>query len=158
MVKRYASLSEYPHLTCYWRVFFDGDQFSAYEVSGLNEKMEYVSYRSGAEKEGYVAKQLAGPQGGTLTITWGIFSTNRNGAHIFHKWRDDRTTDPEKKTSVDIQITLLDEYANDVMKWNCKNCLPLEYQGPTLKADESAIAMQTLILEVEEIKSEFIHK
>lgn len=153
-----SALIEYPQLTCYWRVIFDGNQFSAYEVSGLTEKMAYVDDPSGSQEGGSSTMRLARPSGGRLTIKWGIFSTDVHGAHMFHKWRNDRIDHPEKKVSVDILITLLDENGHDVIQWHCQNCVPIEYRGPTLKTDENSIAMQTLILEVEEIRSEYLKK
>ncbi len=159
MTKKVNPVVEYPHLTCYWRVIFDGEQLSAYEVSGLTEKMEYVSYRRGDDPSGYVSKKLAKPQGGQITIKWGIFSSHDFGAHMFHKWRDDRTYNSDKKVSVDIQVILIDEKDNEVLQWNCKSCTPpLEYIGPVLRADESVIAMQTLVLDVEQIESKILIK
>lgn len=145
--------SDYPELTCYWRLEVDGKRLSANEISGLNEKLEYVTYRDGSNKDGVATKRLAKPSGGRITIKWAIFSEDNHGAQMFHNWRDDRTTHPDKDVRVDILITLLDQNEFPVIWWNCRNCTPLEYQGPTLKADVSEIAMQTLILEVEQIQS-----
>lgn len=156
MAKRVNSVVDYPHLTCYWRVIFDGEQLSAYEVSGLTEKMDYVSYRRGDDPSGYLSKKLSQPQGGQITIKWGIFSSEDFGAQMFHKWRDDRRYNSDKKVSVDVQVILLDEKGNEVLQWNCISCTPLEYIGPVLRADESVIAMQTLVLDVEQIQSEIL--
>lgn len=149
--------TEYPLLTCYWRIEFDNKKLSAYEVSGLTEKLDYVSYRAGSDVTGYDRKKLGRPQGGQITIKWGIFAGKDFGAHMFHLWRDERTYDHDKKVDIDINIILMDENNDDILQWKCKSCTPLEYQGPTLKADESAIAMQTLILDVEEIHSKFVN-
>ncbi len=151
-----SSRKEYPHLTCYWTIDWDGIPFSAYEVSGLKERLDYIYYRTGNQGDSYSAKAVSNPGGTRITIKWGIFSSDLYGARLFHKWRDERIHDPDQESLINILIIHLDEYGNGIMKWNCVGCKALEYIGPTLKADESAIAMQTLVLEAQEIHSEIL--
>ncbi len=146
-------MSSYPQLTCYWEVIFDNQTLSASEVSGLNEKLEYVEYRNGGSPDPRVTKRLTKILGGTIQITWGIFANPENGAHLYHLWRDERMTDHEDDAKIDITIILKDEKQNPVMSWICSGCYPTEYQGPTLKGDVSEIATQTLVIDCEKIMS-----
>mgnify|MGYP001547381174 CR=1 FL=1 len=147
------SVKNYPQLTCYWEVLFDNKTLSAFEVSGLNEKLEYVEYRNGSNPDSRLTKRLTKILGGTIKITWGIFDENENGAHLYHIWRDDRLTDHDEDAKINILVILKDENRHPVMSWNCTGCYPVEYQGPTLKGDVSEIATQTLIIQAEKIKS-----
>ena len=147
---------QYPHLTCYWTIDWDGIPFSAYEVTGLRERLDYIYYRTGDQGEGYSSKSVSSPGGTRITIKWGIFSTNFVGARLFHRWRDERISDPDKDSLINILIIHNDENGNGIMKWNCVGCKAVEYIGPKLKADESEIAMQTLVLEAQEVHSEIL--
>lgn len=150
------NMVEYPHLTCYWRVYFQNINISANEVSGLNEKIELMPYRNGNDSEKFNQIKKPNPQNSTLTIKWGIFTGGKNGAHIFQLWRDVRSYYNDWN-SIDILVTLQDENDNEVLYWVCRNCIPVNYKGPTLNADKSEIAMQTLELSVESIRSYYVH-
>lgn len=156
MKKIVSSRTEYPHLTCYWTIDWDGIPFSAYEVTGLKESLDYIYYRAGNQGNNFDSQPVSKPGGTRITIKWGVFSSDAYGAHIFHNWRDERVHDPDEDSRINILIIHTDENGNGIIKWNCKGCKAIEYVGPTLKADESEIAMQSLVLSVEELRSEII--
>ena len=153
--ERTASVTQYPNLTCYWDIYFGNLKVSAYEVTGLNESIDLIPWRQGSDTEGFKQVQVDKPTQSRLTVKWGVFTEGYNGAHVFQLWRDARSYYNDSN-SIDILVTLLDENQNPVLYWICRNCIPVEYQGPSLKADESAIAMQTLVMTTSSIRSEYV--
>ncbi len=147
---------DYPNLTCYWELYFGTTKVSANEVSGLTESFELIPYRQGEDLDGYQQIKKVSPKRSRLTIKWGVFTFGNNGTHIFHQWRDTRAVYNDHN-SVDILVILNDEDRQPVMYWICRGWIPVEYQGPTLKADTSEIAMQTLIMTTKSIRSTYVY-
>ncbi len=145
-----------PNLTCYFIVDIDGRELPVYEVTGLEEKLRYLYYRSGSDDSDFAARPTEEPGGQNITIKWGIFHKDVHGMDLFHWWRDERFYESDKDTLLDIKIIMLDENETPVMQWNCEKCQMIRYIGPTFKADESTIAMQTLEIEASTVTSKMV--
>jgi phage tail-like protein len=46
----------------------------------------------------------------------------------------------------DIRITLLNERQEPILRWKLRNCFPTKYIGPVLMANDSSIAVETLVV------------
>lgn len=149
---------QYPQLDCYWTIHIGDIQLSATEVTGLKETIELIPYRSGNMTNDFATIKMNRPQDGRIVIKWPIFSEGSNGAHIFQDWRDrDRDGLFNQASAVDVTVILMDENQEPVMQWLCKDCNPIDYAGPDLRGDKGEIAIQTMTLATNSIKSSYVH-
>lgn len=146
---------EYAEITAYFQLDIDGAIVSCQEVSGLVEELEVCTFRHGDRADGYISKRAGLPKVGQITVKRGVFNSHSDFEDLLHKWRDDRSYNSDQGERFDMIVSLLDHNESEVVTWNCVACWPSKYEGPTLKGDESAIAFETIVFEVEEIHSEY---
>jgi|GEM_PF-7092300 len=153
-MKSKSSVQSYPQLNCYWDIHVGSIKLSAYEVTGLKETLDWVSYRTGGERGGGFKSKITPNQSQEtkITIKWGVYSEGDGGSHIFHLWRDREDFFAEHH-GVDVMITLLDENREPVLYWICRECTPSDYTGPDLKGGSAEIALQTMTISTVSVKS-----
>ncbi|MEV3987794.1 phage tail protein [Streptomyces sp. NPDC049837] len=114
------------------------------EASGLELEIPPIEYRNGSED--ITVRKIPGLKKFTnLTFKRGI-----TGHVDFWKWVVEALDGKVRRTSG--QIELLDENRRPVMRWNFNRGWPTKYTGPTLSATKNEIAMETLVLAVEQLE------
>ena len=126
-----------PYSALNFRVELDGITVAAFsECTGLTSEISVVEYREGSE-------------GGSTRKLPGV----RKFANIVLKrgLTKDRQLWDWYKTALDGQvqrkagsIVLLDDAGQEVLRWNFREAWPRKYEGPTLNAKASEIAIETL--------------
>lgn len=138
-----AVLREDPYLARNFRIRIPADsdadavtaQFS--EVSGLGLEIDVVEYRAGNQKTAGLRKLPGQPRYRNLVLKRGVIGDLR-----LWEWIDgvaEGTPDPRNGI-----VELLDDKGDPVMAWKIRNAWPCRYEGPTLDADGSSVALETL--------------
>lgn len=106
------------------------------EVSGLDVEIKPIDYRNGSEPNR--ARKLLGLHSfAQLKFTRGY--TCDLG---FWNWVVEAMNGQVRRT--DVSVVLMDENRNEVMRWNAVRAWPCKATGPSLKAGNSEVAMETL--------------
>jgi len=114
------------------------------EASGLELEIPPIEYRTGAEE--ITVRKIPGLKKFTnITLKRGI-----TGDVDFWKWIVEALNGKVRRTAG--SIVLLDENRNEAMRWNFSRGWPTKYTGPTLSATKNEIAMETLVLAVEQLE------
>ena len=120
------------------------------EVSGLDIETELIEYRDGYSKE-YHKRKMPGMQKlSNITLKRGMFK----GLGSFGTWYDSIALNTVERR--DVTIKLLNEQHQPVVVWKLKNCWPLKIQSTDLKADENAVAIETMELVHEGLTQELL--
>lgn len=110
-------------------------QFS--EVSGLGVEIEVVEHRAGNQKFASARKLAGQVRYRNVVLERGVI-----GDLGLWEWiREAVRARPDRRDSV---IELLDEEGEVVLTWKLRNAWPCRYEGPTLDADGSSVALETL--------------
>ncbi|MEZ5286229.1 MAG: phage tail protein [Vicinamibacterales bacterium] len=105
------------------------------ECTGLSSETEVVSYREGTDRR---VRRLPGlTKFANVTLKRGI-STDR----ALWDWRQ-AVVDGQVDRRV-VSIVLMDAARNEVARWNLFEAWPAKWEGPTLNASSSAVAIETL--------------
>lgn len=116
------------------------------EVSGLGMTIDVIEYRNGNE---VATRKLPGiHRYQNVVLRRGVI-----GSLNLYKWIDDvrRGASPAAR---DVAIMLLDESMQEVARWNLTRAWPIKYQGPTLNASTSEVAVEELVLTYESLELE----
>lgn len=116
------------------------------EVSGLGMTIDVIEYRNGNE---VATRKLPGiHRYQNAVLRRGVI-----GSLSLYKWIDDvrRGGTPAAR---DVAIMLLDESMQEVARWNLTRAWPVKYQGPTLNASTSEVAVEELVLTYESLEME----
>jgi|GEM_PF-1071600 len=146
---------EYAEITAYFQLDIDGAIISCQEISGLAQELEVCTFRNGDRADGFISKRSGLPKVGEITIKRGVFNSHSDFEDLMNKWHNDRAYSSNQGERFDMSVMLLDQDEAVVVQWNCVACWPSKYEGPTLKGDESAIAFETCVMQVEEIHTEY---
>jgi len=135
-----------PYLSNNFRVEIDGLAVSSFsEVFGLDISVEPVDYREGSDVPNSVRKLPGIAKYSNITLKrgytqnqdlWGWMKNILNGVI-------DRRNG---------SIVLEDQSHNEVVRWNFRNAWPCRYAGPSLRADSSEVAIETLEICCESIE------
>lgn len=108
------------------------------ELSGLAIEMVTEDVEEGGNNE-YVHRLPGRCKVGSLTLKRGITTSNE-----FVKWSLEaaRGTITRKHVSV----VMFDPDGTPAMKWDFENAYPIKWSGPQFKADDTAIAIETIEL------------
>ena len=115
-----------------------GDEVAAgfSEVSGLGVTIEPIEYRNG--NEDITVRKLPGLKKFTnLTFKRGVV-----GDLAFWEWI--RAAMNGQVQRADIVVRLLDESRAQVLEWRVSRAWPCGYEGPSLRAGSSDVALETL--------------
>lgn len=145
-----AIFRDHPYGAFNFRVDFgDGETQAGFmEVSGLSAEVEFIEYREGAEPVNSPRKLTGLAKYGNVTFKRGVA-----GSTTFWEWfKRTRDGSPERRNVV---IQLVNEDRSDVvMVWKLRNAMPIKYEGPSLDARGSDVAIESLTLSVEGIEVE----
>ena len=124
----------------HFSVDWGGSRVGFMEVSGLNIEVEAITFREGSSRVDSF-KQLPG-----LT-KYANISLKREiiqGDNEFFNWINSiQSGETERR---DISISLLDAVHNPVVVWRVRDAFPIQYYGPVLNAQDSGLAVETLVL------------
>jgi len=108
------------------------------EVSGLQAETEIEEIREGGVND-YVHKLPKITKYSNITLKKGITDCD-----TLWKWHQDVVNGKvERKT---VFVVLMDSEGNEKWRWSFERAYPVKWQGPDLKADSSAVAVETLEL------------
>ena len=128
-----------PLLTCRFQVEIDGLLVAGFsEVSGLQAEIEIEDYREGGvnDHEHRLPGKTKYPN---LVLKRGL-----TDSQVLWKWHCDTVEGKIKRKSG--RIILFDASGNETWRWTFEDALPVKWEGPTLKADDSTTAVETLEL------------
>lgn len=117
----------------------DGPQAGFSEVSGLGVSIEPIEYRNGNERETAVRKLPGLKTFSDITLKRGVI-----GDLAFWEWIKTAMNGNVERRSVTIR--LLDEAREPVLSWRIKRAWPCRYEGPSLSAGTSNVAIETLVI------------
>ena len=123
-------------------VEIDGIQQAAFtECSGLGSQIEVVEYRDGSE-----ANQVRKLPGKVIypdiVLKWGV--TDSRELYDWHLAVING--DLQRKNG---SIVLLDDQGNEKVRWNFQDAWPSKWEGPSLDARSSRVAIESLTLTCE---------
>ena len=126
-----------PYSAFSFRVEIEGITAAAFsECSGLVSDIDVVEYRSGSESGS--ARKLPGPRKFANIVLKRGFTTDRQ------LWDWHKTVLDGKVQRKAGSIVLLDDSGQEVLRWNFRQGWPKKYEGPTLDAKSSEVAIETL--------------
>ena len=117
----------------------DGPQAGFTEVSGLGVTIETIEYRNGNERENAVRKLPGLKKFTDITLKRGV-----TGDLAFWEWIKTAMNGHVERRNVTIR--LLDEARETVLSWRVKRAWPCRYEGPSLRAGSSDVALETLVI------------
>jgi phage tail-like protein len=133
-----------PYKARNFRVEIDGITASFREVSGLESEVEVIEHREGGDTT--TLRKLPGLRKyGNIVLKRGI--TQDTQLWSWHKQVLDGTVQRRNGS-----VILLDDQGNDRVRWNFFQSWPCKYTGPTLNAESSDVAIETLELAHEGIE------
>ncbi len=116
------------------------------ECSGLSMEQDNIDYRNGNDPT-HLRKIPGLSKFSEITLKRG-FTTDKK----LWEWRKKVIEGKTERASG--TITLLDETRQPVMRWNFREGWPRKLDGPTLNAKTNDVAIETLIIVVEEVQVE----
>ena len=108
------------------------------ECAGLQVETEVEEIQEGGVNE-LVHRLPKGSKYTNLTLKHGIPTSD-----VLWQWHKDVVQGKVKRKMVN--VLLLDNQGQEQWRWTFKNAYPVKWIGPDLKADNSAIALETLEL------------
>lgn len=130
----------YPVSHYHFRVEWGGTRIGFLEVSGLNIEIVPLENRDGASPEYSNTKMPGHLKYPDIILTRRI----HKGDNEFFNWIN--TAALNKIERRDVSIALLDENHEPIIIWRLRNSFPIKYIGPVLKANESGMATESLVL------------
>jgi len=114
------------------------------ECSGLDIKIETITYREAGSKSGL--RHIPGPVDyGSITLKYGL-TTSRD----LWDWMMKAAQGDIQRRNV--SIVMLDSAGtSEVMRWNLSDAWPCEWHGAPLSALEKGIAIESLVITYDEI-------
>jgi phage tail-like protein len=142
-----AIFRSHPYGAYNFRVAFDGVETIFAEARIPTAEIEVVEYREGGDRTNEVRRLP-----GITTYTNLVLRRGVVGSTDLWEWfKATRQGDLQRRSVV---VTLLDEKGEPVMTYKLRNCLPVKYVGPTLRAGASDVAIEEVELMVEGIDLE----
>jgi phage tail-like protein len=132
----------------HFRVDWGGTRIGFMEVSGLDIEIEAVSFRDGGSPDDSFRKMPGLRKYSNVTLKREIVK----GDNEFFSWINTKQIGTIERR--DVNISLLNEQHNPVVVWKVNNAFPVHYYGPVLAANDSGLAMETLVLTHEGITIE----
>lgn len=118
------------------------------EVSGLSTETDIIEYRNGNEAANAVRKLPGLTKYANVVLKRGI---TRDSA--LWDWR--RTVIDGQIERRAVQIALLDEARETVVRFILREAWPVKYEGPNLRAQGNEVAIETLEIAHERLDVEF---
>lgn len=128
-------------ITCYnFQVDWGGNQIGFSEISGLTMEIEPILVRNSDFKEEVEIKIPGLIKYSEVTFKRGIMKNDND----FFNWINTKNFGNLERRN--IVIRLLNEQQEPVVVWKLKNCFPTKYIGPVLQANDSNIAIESLVI------------
>lgn len=108
------------------------------EVTGISAETETEDYREGGVNE-YIHKLPKITKYPNITLKKGLTDSD-----LLWKWYKDTVAGKIKRKNG--SIILLDYAGNEKWRWNFSQAYPVKWNGPDLKADTGAVAVEILEL------------
>lgn len=125
-----------PLLVGNFRATVAGETVSFTEVSGLTVEREQTTYKHGlSEWEGEALPTYRSTKHQRLSLKRGVFADDSS----FFAWLTSEDAEPKP-----MDLALVDAGGTPQLVWRIKRAVPVKLTGPTLTADSSAFAVQTL--------------
>jgi phage tail-like protein len=131
-----------------FRVEINGIQQAGFrEVTIPDTTQDAIEYRTG-DSPPTVTKQPGLIKYGNVTLKWGITDSME-----IYNWRKQIEDGKIKDSRKSIAISLLDDEAKEVARWELAAAWPSKYKAPDVNATANEVAIETL-----EIANEGIHR
>jgi phage tail-like protein len=114
------------------------------EVSGLSMEMTLEDIEEGGNNE-FVHRMPGRCKVGNLTLKRGMTASND-----FLQWSIKVAQGTIEKKHVSVVLYNVD--GTEAMRWNFDNAYPVKWSGPQFKADDAAVALETIELAHEGMK------
>ena len=124
----------------HFKVEWGGNSLNFIEVSGLEINIDVTTTRNGSSPENSEMKIPGITRYSDITLKRNIIQ----GDHQFYEWIKTNNFGVVEKR--DISIHLLDQKHQPILTWKVRNAFPSKYIGPTLLANDSSLATESLIL------------
>lgn len=133
-------MANYPLPVFHFRVEWGGTNVGFSEVSGLTQEVQLIEYRDGTSPD-YSTKKMPGlHKYNNITLKRGI----AKGDNEFFAWLN--TVKMNTIERRDITISLLNENHEPVVVWRALQAWPVKVEGPGLKANDNAVAIESIEL------------
>jgi phage tail-like protein len=106
------------------------------EVSGLGAEIDIEEYREGGVND-FVHKLPKNTKYGNL-----VFRRGMTNSTVLYDWYKKVANGKIERRQ--ITITLLDTQKSPLKNWSFKNAFPVKWNGPDLKSDGNAIAIESV--------------
>ena len=138
----------------YYEVTIDGSVISFQECSGLTLKNDIIKYRHSNHQSFTHEVRIGMTTLPTITFTKGIFEADSFLFDLFARtW--DKAYMSHTDDNFDVTISLLDETGAVVCHWEATGCVVTSLEGPSLKSDSSAAAIEKLTIDVNTFEAKF---
>lgn len=126
-----------PFTVSRFRVEIDGLTASAFsECSGLVSETEVLEYCSGSDR-GSTRKLPGLRKFANIVLKRGITADRQ----LWDWYKSVLDGAPKRRNGA---IVLLDDAGQDILRWNFREGWPVKYEGPSLNASSSDVAIETL--------------
>ena len=133
---------QYPLPKFHFSVDWAGYSMGFTEVSGLDFETEVIEYREGSNKSYHKTKQPGLTKYANITLKRGTF---QGDISFFEEWKKTfMFQDKDGKLRTDLEIILLNDEHEPIMKWKAREAWPSKIQSTDLKADANEVAIQTM--------------
>lgn len=133
-------MADYPLSKFHFQVEWGGSKIGFTEASGLDIETEVIEYRDGASPEYHKIKMPGMRKFSNITLKRGYFQSDNE----FYIWFN--TTRMNKIERRDLTLSLLNEEHEPVVVWKVKNAWPTKVTSTDLKADDNAVAIESVEL------------
>lgn len=108
------------------------------EASGLEAEIEVFEYQEGGQNQ-FIHKLPGRMKYPNLTLKRGITQSMD-----FWMWFTSGFGGKESNKRRNISIILYNQKSEPVKKWDFKNAYPIKWSGPSFRAEENAVAIESL--------------
>jgi len=121
------------------------------EVSGLKMEQDVIEIKMNSASDGkYIIKKSPGrPKAGEVTLTRGLTDNNS-----FADWVKDAHFGKMSSARKDGAIVIYDYEGTALKRFNLKNCWPKSLEVGTLKAGDTSVLTEKLVVTYEELTPE----
>jgi phage tail-like protein len=136
----------YPYITSAFKVEIEGVQEASFkECSGLEAETEVLSFEEGGVND-FVHKLPVRTKHPNVVLKRGITEFG-----LLWDWY--QKVSQGKIERKNISIVMFNSEGEEVKRWSFDRAYPVKWSGPGLKADENSVAVETLELVHEGMKS-----
>lgn len=139
----------YPLPRFHFQVDWGGAKISFTEVTGLVMEREKIEYRHSDSKDFHKIALPGLPKNNNITMKRGKFEKDFD----YNTWFENVDVDRANGDRRDVIIRLLNEGQVTVAAWSASRCFPVKVMAPDFKSDANEIAVETIEVAHEGLKS-----